>query len=398
MDTTRRQYIDRYSDDGVVRMPFLTSLLEQGVVLDDHQQCASWTFPSTNCTLSGTLLEEMEHVPRFGASGSPVPEGQRTISGLLRDQGFHTILVSSNGWLDPADGNAQGYTDFRFEGGAASVFDGGLSMLEDALAEQQPERWMMHLHFIEPHDAYNPPSRLMPELEELDPIDYDPGTQWGHDSIKADYPGLPTEEQELIKQHLQIRYTGELRWLDEQLEDGWRELEKRGLLDDTLVVFWTDHGEAFWERGRQAHAWFLGAEENDALLGFWHRDLQPRSWSGPTHSVDLMPTVLQALGITPPDDLAGEIIGLAPEDRIRFTAVDGFIGVYQAVTVEGWKLQIGWDGSVGLWDRNTDRMETRDLYVPGHPKFNELWPLLRERVLLMEPLVPEHQVEWGLLP
>ena len=414
IDTLRRDYVDFYTCDEVdrvSRMPFLSSILARSVSFEDVQQCSNWTFPSTNCTLSGQLLEDMDHVPRSGLEGRPVPNGQRTLATLLADAGFFTALVYSNGWFYlagpdrlPLDerltGNSQGYQRRSRAVEAFDVVSEGISLLREAMdGPAPPDRWMLHLHFLEPHDLYTAPDDLMPELQELDPIDVDFRNARSFRQGRQGYSGLSEADQQLSRQHFQVRYTGDLRLLDRRLRLVWTRLQDEGLLDDTLVVIWTDHGEAFWERGHQAHGYRLGAEENDAILAFWTPDLQPARVMGPHHAIDFLPTTLSALGLTVPEDLPGVRGGAVSADRPRYAACSNIVNQrYQSVTREGFKLTVGWNGSVTLHDRKVDPTERTDIFSPFHSQVAGLWALLRPRVVALEGKIPEgQQPDWAAL-
>jgi arylsulfatase A-like enzyme len=407
IDTTRKDQLGIYSTEPSVT-PFLDSLAESGVRLDDHQQCSNWTFGSTSCTLAGRLPEETGFIPSLNLSlGDPdnqVPDGQRTLATRLRAAGYYTLLSTSNGWLGPDVNNAQGYADVEqpFNVDATNMFSEATDLLADQL-DAGPLPWLVHVHLIEPHAAYNPPDEYLAEEAKLPPLPdgVNLDNQFGHYAAAAFWPSIPPEGQANLEAHLWARYRGELAYLDDQLEEIWPALDASGVLDDTLVLFWTDHGEQFWERGNQSHAYDLQAEENDGVLFFWAKNLVPGKWTGPTHAVDLVPTVLDAVGVAvdpldPP--LAGEIVGLAAPDRARFATSDARMGLGQMVTVEGWKLAFNFDGTLRLYDRNTDPHELVDLYVstPDDPHVAELWDHLLPRVLLLQDLRPGRELVWPL--
>jgi len=401
IDTTRK---DQLGADPTYT-PFLDSLAETGVELADHQQCSNWTFGSTSCTVAGRLPEETGFIPSLnlglGDPDNTVPNGQRTLASRLRTAGYYTILATSNGWFGPAVNNAQGYADVAqpFQVDATNMFSEAYGLISDHLDTGVP--WLLHVHLIEPHPPYNPPDEYLAEEAALPPLpdSVDLDTQFGQYAADALWPGLPPEGQANLEAHLWARYHGELTYLDDQLAAVWPVLDANGVLDDTLVIVWTDHGEQFFERGNQSHAYDLEAEENNGVLFFWAKNLVPGEWTGPTHAVDLVPTVLDALGVAiDPNDppLAGEILGLAPPDRARFATSDARMGLGQMVTAEGWKLAFNFDGTLRLYDRNTDPLELVDLYLftPDDPHVAELWDLLLPRVQLLHDLRPGRALVW----
>lgn len=407
IDTLRRDHVDRYATDGVVRMPFLSSLMAQGVALDDHQQCSNWTFHSMSCTLLGRQTEEIGWVPVLkGAGPTPFPDDQPMLAVRLDQAGYQSLLASAIGWLGDRWNNTQGYQPDLAHGvvDAAGVSRVAVEGLQAARDRQPETPWFLHVHLVDPHAAYAPPEAYRDELDALPPIAWDLDDHVQQYDADAAWPNLSAEDRRLLEQHLRARYDGELRWLDDQLAGIWAGYERDGLLEDTLVVVYNDHGEAFWEHGEQSHAMWLNAEENDGLLFFWSPNLRPLAWAGPTTAIDLVPTILDALGLPVPDDgtLPGEVAGLAPADRPRFASSGARKGPVAAVTVEGRKLEFAFDGTLHLYDRNTDPTETVDHFVPGSlapggeadPDVAELWALLRPRVELLSAAAPDFDVAW----
>lgn len=400
IDTTRRDHLGPYSVWGELT-PFLGELVSQGVSLDDHQQCSNWTYASTGCTLMGRYHEENGFIPELSALGkAPYPDGMQTLALRLGEVGYHSILISTNAWLSPTWNNAQGYTNVpKVPGGSVTkLFNEGLSHLDEALA-MGADPWMLHVHAIEPHPPYNPPEAYMDEANALPPIPWDISTQMAQYATNATWPTMTEQEQQLLEAHLRARYRGEIRYVDDQLRAIFADLDGRGLLDETLVVIWTDHGEQFWEHEQQAHAYFLGAEENDAFLLFWAKNLKPARWPYPTHAVDLLPTVMEALGhpLSPDDhSYSGYVLGTAPPTRPRFGMSVARLGVLQSVTLDGWKLTFNFGGVVRLYDRNTDRGELTDLYAlnPAHERVLPLWELLLPRIQRMSELEPQRTLVW----
>jgi arylsulfatase A-like enzyme len=392
-DTTRRDHLDPWATDGVVRTDFLAATFAQGVTLEDHVQCSNWTYASTSCTLRGRNMEETGFYPKlFEGAREPLPDGQPTLARRLADAGYDTALLSPNEWLSPVWNNAQGYTEVvdLASGDARSVLSRSLVELRERW--ESPSPWLVHVHFMDPHAAYVLHEGYTDEIDALPPYPGNLDEFGAHYRTVKRWPRLPPEQQAALALQLEARYTGELRYLDDRIAEWWSTVESEGYLDDTLVVFWNDHGEQFFEHGRQTHALDLHAEENDGFAVFWAKNLPAQRWDGPTHAIDLVPTVLDALGLPAGEDpeLPGYVLGTAPASRPRFAASVARLGPLVSVIQDGQKLIFDLqDGELEQFDRNRDRVEARDVYDPADPTAAALWRLLETRVELLGPLAEE---------
>ncbi len=374
-------------------MPFVSQLAAEGVALQDHVQCSNWTFDSVSCTLTGQTPVERGHLPRLNGTELnrlPVPPENTLLAERLTDAGWTTIGASNNAWFGPNWGNTQGYQVFDPSPGAgAGVWGSVSSALSGAQASGAAERWFVHAHFLEPHAAYESPEGWAEGLEDLPPWPHgDLRIRPHHYEQRDAYADLPAEERDLLEQHLRLMYAGEVRWLDHQLGQFFADADSRGWLDDTLVVVWTDHGEQFWEHGKQTHAYALHGEENDGVAIFWAKNLQPAVWTAPTHAVDLVPTVLDAIGLPVPEELGGRVVGTATDDRVRFSSTLARSGGVQTVQQGRYRLHFYWrSGKLELYDRWEDPGETNDLWRPGHPQGMDLWDKLKPVAEIMASLV-----------
>ncbi len=392
IDTFRRDHFDPYGD--LELAPFLGRLATEGVHLDNHVQCSNWTWHSTSCTLAGRYEIDVGHVPVLVGLREPLPDGIRTLARVLGENGYGSVLMSRNSWLGPQWNNAQGYDIVNppSNPGSYNLLLSAMDNRQFAMDVRGDERWFVHTHILEPHAPYVPPEEYRIGIEELPPLPdgVDLDLQDDHYLALSILDTLSDEDRETVLAHMRLRYQGEVRWVNAQLEAAWADLDRQGLLDDTLVVVWTDHGEAFFEHGVQTHAHNLYGEENDGILFFWAKNLQPFAYEGPTHAVDLVPTVLSILGIPLDDDLPGYPLGTAPADRIRFTSTVARQGMELAAIKDGHKLlhRVVWD-SWSLYDLEADPEEKLDLLGarPDHPLFRELQPLLLDRKARMDEIL-----------
>jgi arylsulfatase A-like enzyme len=272
--------------------------------------------------------------------------------------------------------------------------------LSDQQVTHPGQRWFAHIHTIEPHAAYDPPEEYLGGLAGLDPIPWDLTSQDSHYVATGAFPSLPSEQQDLLEQHLRVRYDAELKWLDDQLRDAFDMLDRGGWLDDTVVALWSDHGEQFWEHGKQTHAWYLGPEEVDGVLGFWSKGWTPRAISTPTHAIDLVPSVMSYLGLEVDMDEStpGTIAGDAPPSRLLFSSSIARAGAIVSVTDNRYELVFDFDVGLSLYDRFTDPGRTVDLYDPSHPEVARLWTALYPKAQEIAALAPDQVVQWPDLP
>jgi arylsulfatase A-like enzyme len=394
IDTLRRDHLGRYG--GPVPTPFLDGLMADGVAFDDHMQCSNWTFASMSCTTMGRPGIDLDWAAELLPFGrEPLPRTE-TLPSWLGELGFFSIVNCTNDWFSPSWSATQGY-DQVFSLGT-TAFDQIISAADQLDVARAgglvTDRWMLHAHVMEPHPAYDPPEEYLSGLADLPALDGDLTDFFFHYEVAEDWPELTAQEQATLEQHMRVRYAGEVQWLDDQLREAFAELDARGLLEDTLVVVYSDHGEAFWEHGHQAHAQTLHAEETDAVLFFWSETLKPGTWTGPTHATDLAATLVTLYGDTPDPRITGLPLGTAPDDRARFTYTQGRQGTQSAVQRDGWKLLFDWsDQSPLLYDRRSDPGETTDVSAAHPDVFEDLWALLVPEIEALDA-VSLHSPSW----
>jgi arylsulfatase A-like enzyme len=401
MDTYRKDHLDRYGDVG--SSGFLTALAEQGYSLDDHVQCSNWTYASTSCTLAGRHNEEAGLIPQLVAKFDGVwPTGTPFLASYLDPLGMYGVISTTNGWLGPEWGNTQGYESafHPSDGSAYGAYLEGRQALDLAREAGVADRWLLHVHATEPHAAYAPPESYLGGLDLLEPAPWDLTDRDVHYGLRDQWPSLPPEEQALLEAHLRVRYAADVQWLDDQVFWMIQDLDVDELLDDTLVIVWTDHGEQFWEHAYQTHAWTHHREETDGILFFWAKNIVPGSWSGPTTAINLVPTLLRLYGLEVPPEVTGLPVGEAPDDRPQFTFAVARRGPESAVTQrltdgKAFRLIYRWNsGVVQLYDLGADPLEQTDLYDETAPtaEAQALWSLLEPQVALQSSVVPQYLV------
>ena len=294
--------------------PFLKSLGATAVVFDDAHAQAPWTKASVPSLLTSLHAYTLAINEETGT----IPPGSRALAERLRQAGYVTASVVTNPFAGRASGLERG-CDYMME---YPVVHRVRSEAEDRgtdsaalnrvvlpwLERHRDEPFFLYAHSTDPHAPYRPPAGFEEkwanpaESKEFDRNyaalhdlrQYGGGAVFTPASVKA--RGL--DPQRFLQQAID-RYDGEIAFNDNSLAALVEKLKQLGILDNTLLVVVSDHGEEFWEHGFTAHGHSLYRELIHALFVMWNPKLlpQPAHIVEPVALVDLVPTLLDLLGI-----------------------------------------------------------------------------------------------------
>ncbi len=198
--------------------------------------------------------------------------------------------------------------------------------------QERDQPWCLVVNTLEPHHPNTSPRNrqydpavmpLPPGLLQDPPVDTplkvrrtsQHHAQRGIDGIR--YP-----DERACRQAI-ANYYGLVSLVDTHYGRILDEIARRGEFDDTLIIFASDHGELLnqyriWGKGVQYH----GAIHVPLMIKL-PGQTQARRHAGPVGQVDIVPTLLDAFGVTPPADLCGR--SLLPACRGgSLPAVDAF--------------------------------------------------------------------------
>jgi arylsulfatase A-like enzyme len=190
----------------------------------------------------------------------------------------------------------------------AVITDDALAWL-DGLGEGQP--FFLQVAWIAPHPPYVLPPpydhRYAPEQLRLPPADpLDANKPPLHRRTAEDMGSWQAPEEE--QRRALAAYYGMVSLIDDQVARVLEYLERRGLRDHTIVVYTADHGDYAGEHGM----WGKSCTLYDALVRVplviaGPPGLLPpgRALDGMTQTVDVVPTLLDLLGLPSPDSMHG---------------------------------------------------------------------------------------------
>jgi arylsulfatase A-like enzyme/Flp pilus assembly protein TadD len=358
IDTLRADALGAYGRAGA-ETPWIDRLAAAGVRFERAHAHNVVTLPSHANILSGQY--PFRHGVRDN-SGFRFPAGTPTLATLLKARGWRTGAFVSAFPLDSRFGLNVGFEVYDDRLGGAEEHTAflvperrGPVTVEAArrwLAEHRDERTFCFVHLYEPHFPYDPP-----------------------EPFASRFRGEP--------------YHGEVAAADAALEPLLRPLLDAGHTARTLIVLTGDHGEALGEHGELTHGVFAYEGTLHVPLILQAPLLSPAVVATPVRHIDVLPTVLDILGIAAPPELPGRsllpLIGRAGQEaapRAYFEALSSSLN-------EGWAPLHGLlDGSLKyvdlpipeLYDLDADPGETRNLAATRAQDFERLRGLLASQL------------------
>jgi len=159
--------------------------------------------------------------------------------------------------------------------------------------KNKEKRFFLWVHYMDPHDPYVPPEEYLPSnfASRDEAFEYNL-------AINTD---KPSKEDLAILKRL---YEGEVKYVDTCICELIHFLEDKGFVDDSLMIFTADHGHAFMEHGRFAHAYDILYNEVTHVPLIIH-GVGKAKIDTFVQLLDLPPTVLDLLGINCPPTFMG---------------------------------------------------------------------------------------------
>ena len=348
-DTFRRDHLGAYGNSNI-RTPSLDALAASAVRFDSHYSAGFPTMPTRADHQTGRWTMSF-------MGWEPLPAGVTTLAEILAGHGMHTAAsVDTPYYLRGGMNYDRGFQSFFMNMGQDTLWSlipepGYHNEALDVRAawrseadRNAPKTFMTAMRWLEQHykddfflyvDTWDP-------HEPWDAPHYYTELYWpGYDGELVlplygnwhDVPGY--REEQLRKGH--ATYCGEITMVDTWAGFLLRTVENMGLADSTVVVFTTDHGFYFGEHGglfgkmssdkypdgtlrpydEPGSQWsYSPLYEEIVHLPLLIRapGVPPGDYTGMTSAVDVMPTVLDLLGLEIPDFVQGRTLAPALRD------------------------------------------------------------------------------------
>ncbi len=250
IDTLRADHLPFYgygrTTSGTASERFsLAWLAEQGEVWEQCWSPVGKTLPALGSFWTG------EHPLEHGAVANSTPLQASSRARRFQRRGYHTVARVANRALGAEMGLADGFEDYALAPGAQEGSIPVYMMAAAAPAIAAGEPLMLWAHFMAPHQPYAPPPayqrRFMRDDEALDPL--------GSNEVLSAFHHDPDSLTPDLHQHMVNLYDAEIvaaaawvRQLLSSLDQAYADAGRGGLLDNAVVVFFSDHGEELGER------------------------------------------------------------------------------------------------------------------------------------------------------
>ncbi len=327
MDTTRA---DRCSVNGYGRptTPALEALAREGINFRNTWSPSGWAGPAHASIFTGFLPEN--HGFRR-SNRSYLDPGATTLAERLKDEGYRTACLTTNPIVAPEFGLVQG-----FESYFPMHLDGDPSYLtaqathRKALdwavrARDRGEQFFLFINDMEAHSPYAPPDSFREQFRDplADPAIARRVMALSSDDLGEHNLGISRLTEEEIEA-LSDLYDAEIAGLDRAIGHFIAELRRNELLEDTLLIITSDHGENLGERGLVEHMFCLHRSIRHVPLVI---RLPGGTRGGEvTDEVarleDIYPTVLEVCGISGSADLDGQSLLGDLTDRRAWATMD----------------------------------------------------------------------------
>ena len=279
LDTLRADHVGSYGY-AAARTPRLDALAARGLRFARAATVVPLTLPAHSSLFTGTFPGR--HGVRDNG-GYYLAEEQETLAEILRPRGYRAGGFISAFVLDSRWGIDQGFEryfdDFdlsRFEkqAGMDAIQRPGNETVDEALRWLGAERERPFFLWVHLYDAHTPYA-------------------------------APREYAALFPRTLAGAYDAEIAFADAQLGRLIDALDADGRLGRTVVAVLGDHGEMLGEHGEQTHGFFVYDAAVRIPLVVAAPGVAPRVVKDQVRIVDVMPTLLELVGIPAPACRAG---------------------------------------------------------------------------------------------
>lgn len=372
-DTLRQSPLGCYGNK-TNHTPNTDLLAAEGLLFEKVTTAAPWTRPSFGSIF--TSLYPSQHKAELHLSA--LPQSVETLAEVMKKRGYFTIgfvRTLFDGFVGPGTGFDQGFDVYLYSDDTEEVSamaNAYLDLNGDVLRSLSGGGVFIFRHLYEPHAEYiNHNPELVVNRGLIGNVHF--SFDILDNRLFKNDPALANGEDVLFARKL---YDGEAAYMDTRIGETLLRLRHLGLYDKMNIVFCSDHGESFNEKpGAWCHSTpyetCVGVPLILRLPGATVPGTRDRETLA--HNLDIMPTLLGALGIEPPAGMEGrDLLRPGPPPAAYSISEERKSGY---LTVRGPRMKLAVSGA--STPRRDDHESIRDwnLFSEGSPAVYELYNL-----------------------
>jgi arylsulfatase A-like enzyme len=298
--------------------PNIDKIASQGVIYTNAITTSSWTLAATASLFTGKLVSEhntCDHNQYLSANN-------KTMAEVLDENGYETIAVSDNSYVGSLTGLEKGFMNFNYmKFGELSLTDKLLKLfkvlfeLKKRISKEpikycntliqlrEMQHWLNNYHFQKPffmyahfnqiHYPYLPNIFFRNRFRRITRSELK-NTNQDREYFIAGKKEMNESDFSVLK----ALYDGELAYLDWCFGRFFKFLEKKNILNNTLVIIVGDHGDNFGEHGLLGHGLCL----YDSILKIpmivrYPNRINPGRVDYQVQITDILPSVIDLFGL-----------------------------------------------------------------------------------------------------
>jgi arylsulfatase A-like enzyme len=333
-DTLRSDHLSCYGYKNI-DTPAIDSIAADGVLFKNTVSASPWTLPSFASILTSLYPTVHKAESKIYDKKTGIGEEIITLTQILKEIGYHTRAHIQNLFFDKYFGFHRGFDYYRMfshkiqekiakkkraflwinylyktslkenssVNNVVKSTEEVLRWLEQNDRERNP--FFLWLHYFDPHLPYERYKSYGLDRDYEGPLADDRFVR------KLDMPELRIGSLKLdqaAKKHFISLYDEEVLFVDENIDKILKKLRKLNLIENTIIIFTSDHGEEFWEHGAFEHGHTLYREllQVPLLIRFPQSLPSGKTIDAQVRTIDIMPTVLEMLGVKHDIPLTGK--------------------------------------------------------------------------------------------
>ena len=332
---------------------------------------------TSHSTMWSGLYPAVHNVRMAGVGGKWKLDAEYPlIATTLAEAGLYTTAVTGNGFVNADGGYARGFKEFRNmmrEKGDGTIINGiiyGEKIVDAALKQLDSHRADPTYLFLGTIDTHGPWIARKPWIDTYSPGRYTgPFQEFGTAKDLGFRPGemgcsiIPPPED---IERLRAIYDSAISYQDKQLGRFVEQLKSWGIWDQTMLLVTADHGEEFFEESRCGH----GGSMRDSLVRVPLLVHEPGRFPGGTiveegaEAVDLLPTMLDAVGGAPIESVQGTSLAPLAQGIGRGWPRPSYTSQYEyahGMRIGRWKIRVNKTGQPMIGDLVEDPEEHEEL-------------------------------------